>query len=572
MKRVFITAIAIANICLANAQSEMKPAWETKLEHACESNEFNDQTGIIISSDEKNMSIIDANTGKVKWFKSFKELSGGLLKKVDERIPMWDANVLFLFDRKGGKDEMAVVDLENGKMLWNSEKYEGVTGGSVAYIPELEMFAIASKKAFHMIKARTGEEIWETQGFKGALGKYYYSAADHSITALNYNQFASSTSGGGNPFAMIGKAFGAFKSQLTKMNVKTGDVLWQSEVKGTVEKEIKTGKLLAKLKPIGTDKLMLSLEGVQMFDMASGKLIWSVTYDPTALEERKRGIGSGYSGSKLIRSAVYRAIAEPLIDGNDIYVFDMASKKSQYIRKYDINTGKLIWSSEELKQLTIAPNMYKINNKIVLQIGGWAEVQGIVEQKSQGFGNTSFQMTTHKKVKFFKEYGPFGVEAFDASNGQNVWRSERFKKGVTNAFEKNGQIMVCSGKALYSLGAEDGKEKYEVSIMDDDINQSEQIFCLGDNAIVVGERGLAAHDVSTGKKVWAVRTKKGDLYDISGTIAFYATEKNDQVAVDLTKGSYTTYDARKDGIQEATDDGEHLFVFEKKTISKLKTH
>ena len=84
---------------------------------------------------------------------------------------MWDAKCIFLFDRKGGKDQMAVIDLENGNMLWNTDKYEDVTESSIAYVAELGMFAVANKKAFTMIKARSGEEVWETQGFKGALAK-----------------------------------------------------------------------------------------------------------------------------------------------------------------------------------------------------------------------------------------------------------------------------------------------------------------------------------------------------------------------------------------------------------------
>ncbi len=569
MKKIIIATTFLVASFSAIAQADMKEVWQTKLEHKAELNELDEESGYIISSNEKEMSIVDSKSGKVKWTNEFKKLSGGLLKKVDERIPLWEAKAIFLFDRKGGNDQMAVIDLETGKMLWSSDKYEGVTAGSVAFIPELDMFAIASKKAFHMIKAKTGEEIWETQGFKGALGKYMFNASDKTITALNFNPAAA----GDGILGGLGKmlaGFGAFKSQLTKFSVTNGDILWQTDIKGAVEREIKTRKIMAKMTLIGNDKLMLYLQGVQMYDFANGKLLWSVVHDETIMEETKRGIPSGYSGSKIIKSAVYKAVAEPLVDGNEVYVFDMQSKSKQYVSKYDINSGKLIWKSQELKKLTIAPNLYKVGNKIIIQIGGWAEVQAIVEKKSSSYG-LGVSMTTFERVKFYKDFGPFGIEALDATNGQFVWRSERFAKGVTNAFIHDGQIVVASGRELYNLNPETGSEKYEVSVKDDDIKGTEQIFKLANNAIVVCTKGVSSHDINTGAKTWVVKTKKGDLYAVNNGVAFYRTEKNDQVAIDLTTGKYTNYDARKDADTETTEDGEYVFVFEKDKITKAKT-
>lgn len=564
-----------ASTMAAMAQAEMKSVWETKLEHKCEKNELDEESGNIISSSEKEMSLVDANTGKVKWTKDFKTLSGGIMKKVDERIPMWNANVIFLFDRKGGKDQMGVIDIETGNMLWSSDKYEGVTAGSIAYIPELQMFAVASKKAFHMLKAKTGEEVWETQGFKGALGMYVYNSGDNSITALNYDPAAA----GESVLGGLGKTlsfFGVFKSQLTKFSVKNGDILWQTDIKGAVEKEIATGRVIGRLKLLDNNKLMLTMHGLQMFDYSNGSMLWSVTYSEEVLKEAKGGIPSGYTGRKLVKSAVYGAVAEPLIDGNDVYVFDMKSKKEQYVSKYDLATGKLIWKSQELKKLLIAPNLYKVGNKIIIQIGGFAQVQGIVEEKSSsgglgGFGSSGISVSTYKKVKFYQMFSPYGVEALDATSGEFIWRSERFAKGVTNAFVHNGELVVASGKELYNLSPETGTEKYQVSVKDDDIKATEQIFKLGDNAILVCTKGVSCHNISDGKKAWAVRTKKGDLTTVNNGMAFYANENSDQIVIDLSNGKYTTYDARKGADIEVYEDGQYMIVFEKDKVTKLKT-
>ena len=573
MKKIILPLIAIIFCSKAFAQEEMKNVWTTKLDHKTELNELDENSNTIISSSEKMISIIDANTGKVKWSNDFKTLCGGIMKKVDERIPMWDAKCIFLFDRKSGRDQMAVIDMEDGKLLWSSDKYEGITGSSIAYVPELGMFAVAYKKAFCMIKARTGEEIWETQGFRGTLAKYVYNKADNTITALNYNPAAA----GEGALGGLGKVFagfGAFKSQLTRFSVKNGDIIWQTDIKGVVEKEIATRKVMAKLRIIDENKLMLIMQGLQMYDYNTGSLLWGVTHSEDVMKESRRGIPSGYSGSKLIKSAVYGAIADPLIDGDDIYVFDMQNKSNQYISKYNLHTGQLIWKSKELKKLTIAPNMYKVGNKLIIQIGGWAQVQGIVEQKSNysGFGGGGFSTSTYKRVKFYKEFSPFGIEAFDASNGELIWRSERFSKGVTNAFiNDNNELIVASGKELYNLNPDAGTEKYSVSVKDEGIKETEQIFKLGENAVVVCTKGLTSFTSSNGKRNWTVKTKKGDLTTVNNGMAFYTTDKNDLVVIDLSSGKYTTYDARKDSDSDIYEDGQYVLVYEKDKISKLKT-
>ena len=275
---------------------------------------------------------------------------------------------------------------------------------------------------------------------------------------------------------------------------------------------------------------------------------------------------------------MYGAVADPIFDGNDVYVFDMQSKKDQYVCKYDLNTGKLIWKSKELKKLTIAPNMYKVGNRIVIQIGGWAQVQGIVEEKATygagfggGFGGRGISISTYRRVKFYKEFSPFGVEALDATNGEFIWRSERFAKGVTNAFVHNGELVVASGKELYNLNPDNGNEKYEVSVKEDDIKETEQIFRLGEDAIIVCTKGVSSHKIANGVKNWAVRTKKGDLTTVNNGMAFYATEKSDQVVIDLETGKYTTYDARKGADTEIYEDGQYMIVFEKDRVTKLKT-
>lgn len=146
-------------------------------------------------------------------------------------------------------------------------------------------------------------------------------------------------------------------------------------------------------------------------------------------------------------------------------------------------------------------------------------------------------------------------------------------------FVHEQNLIVCSGKALYSLDYKTGKDLYEVPLEDDDISLAEKIinpYTLGDdvnkeNVIIIGNKGVSAHNMKTGKLVWAVRTKSGDFNGIYGTTAFYEKENDDQFAIDVNTGKATFYNARKGGKAMYSADGKYLYSFERKVISKMAT-
>ncbi len=61
------------------------------------------------------------------------------------------------------------------------------------------------------------------------------------------------------------------------------------------------------------------------------------------------------------------------------------------------------------------------------------------------------------------------------------------------------------------------------------------------------------------------------MTEVAGNMAIYATEKSDQVLIDLNDGTYTTYDARRGAVTMNYADGLHILVVEKDKITKLKT-
>ncbi|MBX7202092.1 MAG: PQQ-binding-like beta-propeller repeat protein [Bacteroidia bacterium] len=543
---VSIFALFIGNGFLA-AQEEMKLEWETRLEHRTTAETgFSQEKGISFAATEKEISVIDNNTGKVKWNKTFKTISEEI-RKVDEIIPMWDANTLFLFDKKLGKDKVVCVDMETGNMLWWTEKYQNLSEYNVVFVSEMDAFALALKDALVMIKVRSGEEIWQTSKFKGAVGSYI--VADGNLIMLNYKPTA------------LGALFAGLKNQLVKIDMKNGDVIWDTDYIGLVERKVISGEPVLSMK-LENGKLFLTLNGLQVYDVNSGTRLWSCAYDVNINEVVKAPMGA-------VKWGVYNAIADPLIVGQDVYIIDMQGKRKQYIKKYDLNSGKLLWTSPELEGVRVAPNLYLSGDKLVLQVGGVVETQAyIVKRTRQPDGS---YVVTKEWRRDFPTIKPCRLMGFNATNGAQLWESERFKKGITNALIHDGKVIACSGKAFYSMNIDNGKENYELSLGDDNIGLATKILTYKDNIVVVGEKGVALHSPSDGKFLKSSKYKKSMLDDMSGQYLLMRTEGGDIACFDLETCKHKRFDARKDAQSYLADDGSYVVVFEKKTASRLST-
>lgn len=528
------------------AQEEMTSVWETKCEHKIENTGLSDSKGFLFASNDKEITVCKNKDGRVMWAKAFKEIAPGL-GKVDEQIPMWDANVMFLFDRKMGKDKVACVDINSGNFLWMTDKYQDVTDEMVVYIPEMEAFAISTKTNLTMIKARTGEEIWTTTKFRGVVGAYLDSD-DGYLIMLNYKPTA------------VAALFAGFKNQIVKISKKNGDVAWDQTYVGLAERKVITRESLAKINMEG-GKVFLYLNGIQVYDYKTGAMQWSAAFDAD------HNVVGAPAGAK--RFGVYGVVAEPIISGNDVYVLDMKDKKKQFIKKYDLNSGKLLWTSPEIAGAKAIPGMYLSGTTVILQIGGVVECQAYIYQRTRNADGT--YTITERWTVYYRNVKPNGMQAFDSRTGAKIWDSERFKKGITNAFVSGDNLLVCSGKALYSLSISAGKENYEIALAADDINDAQKIIDYKDRVIIIGEKGIANHQKSDGKLMASGRWKSGEYAGMYGNTVLFQRENDDIAAYDVESCKYKVYNARKESISKLSDDGMYVYVWEKKTVTKLST-
>jgi len=544
MKKLLTFAVLLLSIVWAKAQEDMTTVWETKLGHQILHAGTSLEGEHSYAASDKEMSLFDNKTGKVIWEKSFSEMAPKL-RKIDELIPFWASSTIFLFDRKLGKDQIACINLETGKALWTTDKYQDVDESSITYIAEEDCFAITLKKELVYIRAQTGEELWSTEKFKGVVGQYYFNGEDHTLTMVNFKPTA------------LEALFVGFKNQIARINLKNGEILWENTYIGLAEKKIISRQPIYDLS-VSENKVFLRLNGMQVYDYKTGAKIWAAAYDFTPERVVGKPIGVKAFG-------VYGAVADPVIDGEDIYVLDMQSRSKQYVKKYDLNTGKLLWTSPEIKDAKAIPGMEIVDGKVLLQIGG------VVEKQYLKTVRTADQVYTVAVVEF-DNVNPCGIQALDASSGKLIWESERFRKGITNMISFGGNTIVSSGKSLYSLDINTGKDKYEVPVSKGGVGLATQIQPFKENIIVVvGEKGVSTFDANSGELLNSGKYRTSFLEDRVGNIVVMKTDKADIGTFDLNTCKYKDFKARTGAITTLSRDGNFVYVYEKKVITKLKT-
>ena len=551
MKKQLVTLALAVSSLLATAQEEMSTVWEVKLEHKINgSGTGSEHRGHSYAYSEKEMTVFNNEDGKTLWTKAFKDIAP-TLKKVDEVIPLWESNAVILFDKKMGKDQAACIDLESGKLLWTSDRYQlssFIKANAASFsqmfkdVPEKDGFLVVLKDELIFIDARSGVEKWSTNKFQGLVGAYYYK--DGHMVAVNFKP------------GWLGALFSGYKNQIVKINMDNGDVVWDQVYTGRAEQKVITKEFLFEL-DVHDDMVILRMNGIQAYDFKTGAKLWAAAFDFTA----DKIVGQPAGAQKF---GVYGAVADPVIHGDDIYVLDMSSKKAQYIKKYDKNSGKLLWTSNEIKGAKAIPNMYVIGDKVVLQIGGIVEAQAYI-RKRQGD-----EWIEEWKV-WYPDVKPWGLQAFNTSDGSKAWDSEKFKKGITNSFGVDGNIVVSSGKSLYSIEAKSGNVNYEISLKDDGIGLGEGLRMYKDKAIVIGKKGVSSHTISDGKLVNSAKYKQSYLEDMDGDYLIMKTDKADIACYDLKTIVYKQFKAKKGATTTLSTDQKYVYVYENKVVTKLHT-
>ncbi len=544
-----ITTIALCVGLQLSAQEEMTQVWNTRLEHKIEYTGTDPNPGednFSYAASDKEMTVFRNKDGSTVWTKPFKDMAPRL-RKIDELIPFWESNTVFLFERKGGADVVACIDLPTGNALWTTEKYSKLTEDNIIYLKEKDAFCVSTKDGLFYIMARTGEEKWSSNVFTGSVGKYIIDGDD--MTCVNFV---------GPGLAAL---FSGFKNQIARIDLKTGTIKWENSYVGRAERKVVTRDFIYDIK-LENGKVFLMLNGIQVYDYATGAKQWAAAFDFTP-----EGVAGAPAHAK--KFGVYGALTDPVVDGNDLYVLDMQNKRSQYIKKYDRMTGKLLWTSPEIKEARAIPGMWVADGKVILQIGGMVETQAYIywrETQSDG------SVVIHEEWRVqYRNVKPLGLQAFNTADGALAWDSERFKKAITNCILADDRLYVCSGKALYCIDHKTGSDIYEVPLGDDGVGLASRILTYKDQLVVVGEKGVSTHTRTNGALVNGNKYKKSDMEAQHTNMLLMKTDNSDIAAFNLDDCSFREFNARRGAVSTLSYDGKYVYVYEKKEVTKLRT-
>lgn len=537
MKRFVVLLSLMVASFYVTAQDEMKEDFVMEIEHPFDlTMKVGDE--YCYASSAKEITVFELPSGKLKWNKKYSELSEQL-SKVDDIISMGGSGAIFVFDRKLGKDKMACIDAHSGDLLWISAKYQDVEDAdNIFYIKEMDAFAITTKANLTMVKARTGEELWATTKFKGVVGDYDF-AEDGSLILINMKP------------SIIGSIFSGLKNQIVRINVKNGDVMWDQTYRGLAERKVLTKEKLVSLS-VEEGKVFLYLHGIQVFDLADGKPLWAAVYDatPSDVVKNKKPPFTSVFGA-------YGVVAEPVVVGNYIYVLDLENKRNQFLKKYELKSGKMVWRSAEIKEARAIPGIYVVGDRVILQVGGMVELQYVTRTPD----GTVTKTIEYENIK------PMNVQCFNAVTGEQLWESDKMKKGLTNLFPSENNVIVCSGKALYSIDINTGKENYEVELKEDNIGLADIILDYNDKVVIIGEKGVSLRNKADAKLTNSSKFKKSNPLSYNGEyiygdrMALY-TKGSDFAVYNLKTVNYKRFDARKGASAYISNDGAYLYVFE----------
>ena len=544
----------------------------------------------IIGTDDNSATVLDEN-GKAIWSGDYKKLTTNKTNNSEYQYTIWKekGGYLFLFDKRSlGTDRVAVLDLPTGKELWNSELYqdlipkggtkteEGTDQGeleTVEYIDELDSFLISQRNSVILVKANTGEKVWETNRFRGGVGKYIYDANRNEIIMVNFKPTA------------LSALFSGFKNQLVKINATNGEVLWDATFRGTVEKELITRRAIIDLWIKG-DKIFLYLDGINVYDYNTGQKIWEATY-----ENDMQGANGGlFSGGR--RSKIYRTLADPLFTDDAVYLVMLGTRdRTKYVEKHDLASGKLLWASEKITGAFCMPNIYKTGDKIMVQVGGKVQVQEYrLEDVSGGYGTIG-----GFGGGGMKEWVPYiywdykaqknSVLAIDDKTGTTAWRSEKFDKRITDLVIDNDKtVFVGDGDEFYGYDIATGNQLFDVKHNDAHVGKAADVIDFNDRVVVLSEKGLAAYNKKDGSRAYASDKIKGvDFFYHIGDNYFLRDQRNSKniiYGIDMTNGETkgSVQSKGKGGSPkygsgiDITTDGEYIFAFKGKKVEKIKVN
>lgn len=527
MKKLILAGLLACSLATVHAQKEFAQEWKTVFPVNTEWRLINEDRTLALGGDMQDIAMMDAVTGKLLWKLNFKEKLGQ--KKAKDWNWDMNANTVWV-DVKGEKKDEVITYFYNET---NGEQIK--------------------KEQYETIKANNKEKKSKWR-YKGSV-----TVQEHGTTVwLEYEKkkiVKSTGKGSKGPIMVHGTGTYTWTTQIEANYVRT------LCANGIPEAAADFGGDFLKLM-YTHDKVFVIYEGMSVLDIKTGKLLWQADLDNAEFDF---GV---FKSTQTLGRAGY-----PLADATGVYVADLS--KNQYrIKKYNSETGALMWQSEPFDKDDVVPGLQVCGNALIAQFGGRLEVQSYIP-------GTDGRPDVCKSE--FKFAGNAGVSAYDANTGKLLWSTgnmkelgDKFSGAITNVMTQQNTIYVASDKKFYAF-EESGKVKYSILMKDLKIGKPVSIFMYGDNTIIVkAEEGIASINKADGKVNFATNTDKA-LHAFFEGNAFYVytgkspAEYTDFVRLDL--GSGAILGKMKDTAYPFfTPDGNAFIKFDGAKIMRYKTN
>ena len=451
MKKGFIILIAaVLSVFTANAQ--LKKVAEFKLD-AMPPLAITNDGNYYLQAGTKCFEAIDVSGNKVKLNKTYKEAGAAFEKAFDASFDD-SGQMLIVCD-----DETTVscIDLTNGKQLWENKSFTAL--GSEKSASSLDcadnVVIVTDKKAkdnytLTCLDLKTGKQTWTVENLPSKIN-----ANDIEISAgmvctsiyqkkedKSYIKFYNLNTGKVDVSAVLeGSSIASLeledehmfihhrvsekKSFLTAFDLVNKKQMWTSpaaNLSPNLPMVMNTDviRYYAAIKSFG-DKVLLITEGIEAFDIATGKAAYNLPFVPYY----KWGVGHYID-----------AIFSPVVTDKGILLAD-ATQGDIFIKYFDGETGKQLWSSEKMKKKNVSPIAYVANGQAVVQFGG----------------TCVFEVVNNSEIGKFLD--PYEVTAFDLKTGKVSWTME-FKNAIYTTEMVNGNILVVDKKDMKTIDMKTG--------------------------------------------------------------------------------------------------------------------
>ncbi|HEY9362991.1 MAG TPA: PQQ-binding-like beta-propeller repeat protein [Chitinophagaceae bacterium] len=513
-----IAAIVLVMFITSSTYSQANFAvkWESKFENDADYWRYSTENGkYVVGTTKKEVSVISGVNGQPLWKKTFTDIAG--VKEAKSQQIIEETETLLFISKQKGNDELFCVDLKTGNKLWSNDQFNEINLGNLIFINGAGCYAVVQKKGLTFIDEKTGKEKGAVEGIKGVIGRYVYLEESNQLILFAYQV---------NSLKAIGSGL---KNNLICIDLNTFQPKWNTTIKGVVEIKKYAGKSFSIFdwatvgvnKGIGSGNVLVDLlvrenkayvimNGMQAFDLSNGNKLWEVEFDLS--------LNRGMAGS----SQLYNAVADPLFTKEFIYMAAFEKGRDKSIKKYDIETGKLIWETPVNGRKIIIPKISLVNGLIVAQIGGYVNLQG--EDKGSYFSKWKWQ-------------GPFGLKGFDAETGKLKWETEKFDDRITNMLVNDNALFVADESNLFSINTATGEKAFEVKLKDAKTGKAQYIFNSNGRIMILGEDGLTAFN-SKGNMEYSFTAKNASMNssDEYGDNLYYVGTDDEIIAFDITTG------------------------------------